>query len=125
MAALQCLRNDYANYADPCAWLITPGMVCLTCQHPLTRYTRNRSLLSQLMLLMLLTVTITAPPLPSSRFSPPFHPPSLLASVSLETFSPEAQAFGAGTRYSMQESQGVLSTSLIVKLLHQISYSCV
>lgn len=103
MAELQRLRNYYANCADPCAALITAGTVGLTCQHLLTRYARNRSLLSQPMLLMLLTVTIIASPsLPHFSLS---HPPSLFASVWLETILPEAQAFGG--RHLLEQQQHV------------------
>lgn len=65
----------YAKSIDPCPVLIAPGMACLTRQPPLARYGRNRSLLSQLMLLMLLTVTVIAGPslLPFS-FTPCIHP---------------------------------------------------
>lgn len=87
MTELQCLRNYYAKYVEPGAALITAGVVCLTCQHLLTRYARNRSLLSQLMLLMLLTVTIIASPSLPHVLSLSLHPPCLLLS-GLRPFCP-------------------------------------
>ena len=75
------------------------GMVCLTCQPLLVRYGRNRSLLSRLMPLMLLTVTVIAgPSLLSFLFLPSVHPPCL-SPAGLRPFRPRWGPFETTVNY--------------------------